>query len=206
MKNPTSPGMNRTGMAIHPRQSAQLLAATSETQPSMKGDGELVAEMRIQYAQESEPIGTMPPPASPREMAKTAVKMLKGEKPSVLLDKLGERLGFERSGVRLYEALLSKWDAFGSWRGGPSRAQLEEIHNDELAHFNMLVEMMTRLGSDPTAITPSANVHAVASEGILKVVSDPRIDLCYLLEVVMVVELADNECWENLIALACSLD
>ena len=38
------------------------------------------------------------------------------------MDKIGERLAFERTGTRLYEALVSKHEAFGSFPGGPSGA------------------------------------------------------------------------------------
>jgi hypothetical protein len=58
---------------------------------------------------------------------RAAAKAMKGEKPTLLLDKLGERLAFERSGTRLYEALVSKHDAFGSFSGGPSREDLEHV-------------------------------------------------------------------------------
>ncbi len=206
MKNPTNPGMNRTGMATSPVLSSQLIAAAKETEPSMAGDERAVAAVRISYARGAEPMGTMPPPGSLKELATTAMKALKGEKPTVFIDKLGERLAFERSGTRLYEALLSKFDAFGTWRGGPTRQQLEEIHAEEMGHFAMLHEAMIRLGSDPTAITPSANLHANLSEGILKVVLDPRADLRQSLEGILLAELADNDCWENLIDLAVSLD
>ena len=38
-------------------------------------------------------------------MLKTALNKLVGVSPEVLIDKLGERLAFERTGTRLYDAL-----------------------------------------------------------------------------------------------------
>jgi hypothetical protein len=41
-------------------------------------------------------------------VAKTGMQKLTGKKPEVLIDKLGARLAFERTGTRLYDALLGK--------------------------------------------------------------------------------------------------
>ena len=64
----------------------------------------------------------MPVPGNLKGAAKAAVKALKGEKAAVFLDKLGERLAFERTGVRLYEAVLAKVPAARSSKG-PSRSR-----------------------------------------------------------------------------------
>jgi rubrerythrin len=205
MKAATNPGTNRTGLATSPLMAGELVEATRETVPSMRGDATSLATVRISYAKQAEPPGHMPPPASLKEAAKTVVKALKGQKATVFLDKLGERLAFERSGVRLYDALISKLDAFGSWPGGPSRADLEEIRAEEREHFLMLERSMKELGSDPTAVTPSANAQAVISKGLPALLGDARTDLRQGLEAILVAELVDNDCWENLIDLARTL-
>jgi rubrerythrin len=202
MKESTTPGANRSGMATAPLMAREMLEVTDLTTPSTRGTAADALAPRIEYAKRSGPAATVPPPASLKELAKTAMKALKGEKATVLVDKLGERLAFERSGTRLYEGILAKFDVHGSWKGGPSRAQLERIHGDELKHFLMLQETMRELGSDPTAVTPSANVHATASKGILAVISDPRTNLRESLEAISIAELVDNDCWGNLAALA----
>jgi rubrerythrin len=201
----TTPGTNRTGMATSPRLGSELIEGARETVPSAAGDEQGIATVRIQYARQGEPAGSMPPPASAKELGKTAIKALQGKNALVFVDKLGERLAFERSGTRLYEALLSKLDAYGTWEGGPSRADLEEIHGEERAHFLMLKDIIEQLGSDPTAVTPSANVHAVASQGLMMVLTDPRTNLAQGLEAILVAELVDNDCWENLSDLARTL-
>jgi len=204
--NRTKQGMNRTGMKTAPIQAPKMLEVTKLTVPTSKGDKSLLAATRIEVSGESvDGIGTMPPPGSVKELANTAAKMLTGKKAPVFMDKLGERLAFERSGVRLYDAALSKFDAYGSWKGGPSRADLQHIREEELRHFLMLRECMQELGGDPTAMTPSADVHASASEGILKVCADARTNLQQTLEALSIAELADNDCWENLIDLAMVL-
>src|SRR5205814_3090515 len=59
-----------------------------------------------------------------------------------------------------------------------------------------------KLGADPTAMTPSADIAANLSKGIPHVLADPRTDLRQCLEGLLVAELADNACWETLIELA----
>jgi rubrerythrin len=201
MKPTTTGGMNRTGIATAPELAGELMDAASQTVPSARGDAEGMAAVRVAYAKGGEPAGTMPPPRATNGRKKAA-----GEAGAVVfLDKLGERLAFERSGVRLYDALLSKLDAFGSWKGGPTREDLEEIREDEREHFVMLAETLSSLGGDPTAITPSANASAVATKGLPALLADPRSDLRQGLEAILVAELVDNDCWENLIDLARAL-
>ena len=107
----------------------------------------------------------MPLPAGMTKKAKTATKTVMGAQPTLFLDKLGERLAFERSGTRLYEALVSKHDAFGSFAGGPSKGDLEAILQEEYRHFTMLASTIKQLGGDPTVVTPSADLrHGVARD------------------------------------------
>lgn len=197
--------LNRTGMSVAPALSAELVEGTASTEPSAAGDAQLLADVRIQYARDAEPIGSVPPPATAGGAAKLAVKAVMGDKMLVLVDKLGERLAFERSGTRLYDGLISKFDAYGSWEGGPSRADLEQIRGEEHQHFTLLVDTIRALGGDPTAVTPSANLHAVASKGLCAVISDPRTDLMQSMEAILTAELVDNDCWENLIDLSRAL-
>jgi rubrerythrin len=193
----SSERLNRTGMSTAPELAQELVGGTRSTRPSSEGNAEAIANVRIAYSKSGELIGSIPPSA-PANRKTTAPA-------PIFLDKLGERLAFERSGVRLYDALLSKLDAFGTWENGPTRADLEEIRNDELSHFTMLRDVMIELGGDPTAITPSANVHAVASKGLCAVLSDPRTTLSQSLETILVAELVDNDCWENLSDLALAI-
>jgi rubrerythrin len=138
-------------------------------------------------------------------MAKTAVDLLKGGRSTVFMDKLGQRAGFERTGVRLYEAALSKLDVFGTWEGGPSREQLEKIRRDELSHFALVVRTIEKLGGDSTALTPAADLAANLSEGLPKVLVDPRVNLLQSLDGLLTAELVDNASWELLIQLAREL-
>jgi rubrerythrin len=177
-----------------------MVAATREFRPSSRGDASAIALARIDYAAEAEPVGTMPPPAGLLDGVKTAAKMMRGQQPTLLLDKLGERLAFERTGVRLYEALLSKHDS--SLGGGLTRADVQHILDEEREHFALLREVMEARGGDPTAVTPSADVQATASKGLCAVLADPRTTFVEGVEAILIAELTDNECWDALIGLA----
>jgi rubrerythrin len=206
VKSPLDMGLNRSGLATAPLLAPRALEVRDLTHPSMEGDETLMALERLGYAREAEPIATMPPPGSLTELASTAMKMLKGEKATVLVDKVGERLAFERGGTRLYDALLSKYDAFGGWKGGPRRSELEHIRRQELEHFHALAQTLDELGADKTAVTPSADVHDVICGGLRQVLSDPSTNLMQGLEAILFAELADNDCWLNLTRLALAYD
>jgi hypothetical protein len=187
-ENVTRPGTNHTGIALHPEMAQEMLEGTAEFGPTSSGGADLLAEARVRASKLSPPAATMP--TSPN----VAVERLP------LLDKLGARLQFERTGVRLYDALISKFDAFGTFEGGPSREDLEHIRGEELRHFALVHAAIDRLGGDPTVVTPCANLQATASRGICDVLVDPRTTLVECLDAILVAELADHESWDQLAA------
>lgn len=195
-------GTNTTGLATSPLDSKKLVEFAQTIPPSSPGSEADAAAVRTEYARWSGTIGSVPPPVSLQGMIKAAGELIQGKRPAILLDKLGERLAFERAGTRLYEALIAKFDAEGSFEGGPTRAELEAIRDDELRHFAMICRAMERLGADPTAQTPGANLIGLASSGILSVAVEPRINFGQSLEALLVAELTDNESWRMLIELA----
>lgn len=195
-------GMNRTGIATSPIDSQRMIDGTQEFPPDKLGDERVIGEVRGLFAREAEPIGSVPPPANLKGLVSTTVKGVQGKRPTQFIDKLGERLAFERSGVRLYEALISKYKSLGSFAGGPDLAELEHNLREEYEHFQMLTTAVTQIGGDPTVMTPSADLHATMTKGILEVMVDARTTLVQCLEALLVVELADNECWETLVELA----
>jgi len=195
-------GINRTGTAAAPDRTQAMLAGVQEFLSTSQGSAYDVAQMRVAYAQEAEPVGSVPLPPTLTGKIQTAVQAITGDHPVLFMDKLGERLAFERTGTRLYEGLVSKYDAYGGFSGGPSREDLDHIRQEEFRHFTLLQAAIEQLGGDPTAVTPSADVHATASHGIMQVIMDPRTTLLQSLEAILVVELADNACWESLTELA----
>ena len=202
MKKPTDLGTNRTGVQASPIDAKKTAEAALGTQLVDEGGLIELALERASWANDADPVGSMPPPASIKGAVKTTIDMVKGHHATVFLDKLGERLAFERTGVRLYEALLVKLDAADLHEGGPTRAEVERIRDDELRHFGELKEAVESLGSDPTAMTPCADVVGVASEGVVKVLTDPRTTLSQCLDALLMVELMDNDAWVLLANLA----
>src|SRR5689334_7893986 len=101
MSQNASLGMNKTGTATAPHRLQEMLSGTESFVPQSIGSAQAIADVRIEYASEAEPVGSIPPPASFTGTVKTAVKAITGASPLLFLDKLGERLAFERSGVRL---------------------------------------------------------------------------------------------------------
>lgn len=192
---------NRTGMQTSPELAEELVEGASNATPSSKGGVEVIAENRVDYISEGFPLGSMPSmPVSEEADADEEQTAM-----AVLLDKLSERLAFERMGVRLYEALFNKCQALGETTPGPTIDEIKQIGKEELDHFLMLNETITALGGDPTVESPSADVAGVASMGIMQVVTDPRSSVPQCLQALLTAELTDNAGWELLIELASNL-
>jgi len=201
---PTDVGRNRTGLASSPIDARAMLENSSVSVPSGRNAREIF-NLRLADSRDAEPVGTMPPPPTLKGIAKAALEKLRGNEPMVFLDKLGERLAYERTGVRLYEALLVKFEASRSQDPTITSQALMEIRADELAHAGLLRDAIELLGGDPTVMTPCASISAVASMGFMQALTDPRTTFTQALGVVLTVELNDSAAWELLIDLANGL-
>ena len=200
-KDPTDIGTNRTGAATSPSGTERAVEyAAAFGAPNLEPPG--LREFRLQRSAEAEPVGSMAPPTTVKGAIKTAVQALQGKKANVFLDLLGERLAFERSGVRLYDSLLIKFGAAQPHPNGPTLMDLEQIRDDELDHFLMLTEAIKSLGGDPTMMSPSADTAFVANSGLLKMVHDARTTLTQALKGALTAELTDNDGWLLLADLA----
>lgn len=204
MRQTASTGDNRTGVVSSEGRSDAMQQDMERYAPTSHGTSEGAGKVRILYGRESQgrTLGSVPPPSGLTDKAKAFIKEAKGEAPVIFMDKLGERIAFERTGTRLYEALVSKHEVDGGFEGGPSRNDLVEILNEEHRHFSLLAEAMQGLGGDPTAMTPSADLAGTAAAGVLKVITDSRTTLLQGLEAILIAELADREGWRSLIELA----
>jgi rubrerythrin len=201
---PTDLGKNRTGVQMAPARAKEMLDNTAAVTADPRGALE-IGMQRAELSQRAPPIGTMPLPGSLKGLAKTAMKAAQGEHAAVFLDKLGERLAFERTGVRLYDAVLAKMPASATREGTLGVEDLRQIRNEELAHFHLCKEAIEKMGGDPTAVTPCADVMGVASMGLLQVTTDPRTTLTQCLDALLTAELTDNDGWKILIAMAEAL-
>lgn len=204
MKNKTSIGTNRTGMLASPQSSEEMIRATELFPPTSVGTPEAASRVRALYVAHATTFGTMPPPESLAEASVAALQALKGNKAVVLMDKLANRLAFERTGSRLYEALTARIAGGPSWDGGPTADEVSAIYSEELRHFQLVKRYIEQLGGDPTLVSPSADVSAVASLGLIQVLGDPRIPLHYALHGILVAELTDTEGWATLIDIAAT--
>jgi rubrerythrin len=182
MESRTELGTNRTGMQISP-DADDMLENIKLTKPR-RGDERGMAKIRAEYGAEADPVGTLP---DPQEGAM-----------AVLMDKLGERLAFERSGTRLYDALLVKCETLD---GGIPVKDLQHIRDEEATHFALLGAAIQSLGGDPTQQTPCANVSGVEGMGLMQVLTDPKTTLGQALHAILVAEMTDNAGWEELIML-----
>jgi hypothetical protein len=183
----SSERMNRTGMQTSPHADEMRECTRAATPSGRETD---FRSFRGKLLVTGVPTGSIPPIPTTADLE------------PILLDKLGERLAFERTGARLWDTMLSKFRSDEEFQGGPTEANLTAILRDELEHFHMLTTCVEELGGDPTAVTPSANLAGVAAMGILQVVSDPRVRFSEGLDAMLIAELADNDCWMNLHALA----
>jgi ferritin-like protein len=215
MEDRTQLGMNRTGIQTSPFDTADmredspeitealapgndgLEALSAETRASLAD-----AQLRQTYAVEADALGSVPLPATLTGVAKSGVAMLTGKRPQVLMDKLGERLAFERAGVRLYDALLVKCSAADSGLDDGELSMLRHFRDQEAQHFELIAEALDELGGDPTAQTPSADLVGVEGAGLMQAMNDPRTSLLQSLHVMLDAELIDNTSWELLIRLA----
>jgi len=201
MENTVETGLNRTGLDTAPRSREDMVRFARSASPQADGGAQAVDDLRHAYTVEADRLGSVPLPMRLRGLATAVTDKLKGHQAAVLIDKLGERLAFERTGVRLYEALEVKVRAARSGVAIDPHT-LSRLRDDEESHFHLLGRCLVSLGADPTAMTPCADVAGVAAAGHLQVVCDPRTTVAQALNSVLQVELGDNAGWELLIELA----
>lgn len=199
MKDVAELGPNKTGAQLSPDLTEAMIDGADSFPPDVPGDASALANARQEANAEADPIGSVPVPGSTKGKLKSTFDKMLGHQPELLIDKLGERLAFERTGVRLYDALLAK---IGNEDVASStRQQLESIRNDELAHMHLVKKAIETLGADPTVMTPCANVAALSSFGIMQVLTDPRTNVAQCLNAILTIELTDNAAWDMLVDL-----
>src|SRR5690348_7072259 len=196
-----STGHNRTGIKASPMDGRALERIAPDNPPPLP-ESLQATTLRESFTRQADRLGSVPPVATARGVAEIALQALQGHSLASFIDKLGERLAFERSGVRAYEAVLVKVEAMGAWQGGPTRELVQEQCNEELQHFHMLKQMLEHFGADPTAMTPSADIAAVEASGVFKVLADPRASLSQALHALLVLEDVDADGWDLLVQMA----
>lgn len=193
-------GTNRTGLKASPEKAAELLQSL-HLQPEPPHPSPDIDDIRRSYREEADSVGSMPPPTNFRGLAGAAGAAVMNRRLHIFMDKLGERAAFERTGVRLYGAALTRL-ADASLPDGMSLADMQEIQNEEQSHLLLLIDAIEGLGGDPTCQTPCADFTAVQGMGLMQAINDPRATLPQVLETLLAAELIDAASWELLIELA----
>ncbi|WP_354681449.1 ferritin-like domain-containing protein [Cupriavidus plantarum] len=207
MESETKLGMNRTGAQMAPLSAPDMLAyalerGTDSPSPDAPSPTNLTdVQIRTTAALESQRVGSIPPPGTIKGLVSTTLDKVKGTRPEVLIDKLGERAAFERGGTRLYDAMLVKCSAAITPVSGMLEG-LQRIRDEEAAHFLLISEAIESLGADPTAMTPCADIVGVQAMGLIQAITDPRTTVPQCLNALLTAELVDNAGWELLITLA----
>lgn len=197
-------GANKTGIDMSPLMIKDML----NTEGLYIGEthaAEMRGEMQRYYLAESDSLGSVPMPGSVKGAVKSTLKMATGKHPETFINKLGERLAFERSGVRIYDQLITKCEHSRADQQLDFKLPLDrlrEFRDQEAEHFEILIGCIEQLGADPTAQTPDADASGVAASGLMKVIMDPRTSVSQSLEAMLSLELTDNAAWELLIKLA----
>lgn len=199
-------GYNRTGAEFAALKSHSSVLEAEKYHPTQAGNARNLIHLRQTYIAEAEPLGTVATPTSIRGLYVSGGQKFKGKELEIFIDKLGERLAFERAGARLYEALIGKFEMRVRQAAFFSIDTLKAFHEDELNHLELVRQSIQKLGADPTAITPSADVGSTLSQGLFQVVTDPRTSLAQSVQALLIAELTDHDGWELLIKLSQELD
>ncbi|MET3133841.1 rubrerythrin [Oxalobacteraceae bacterium GrIS 1.11] len=185
-------GQNRTGIQMSPRDS-RAMQHVDGAAPDAYFDDAAIANVRNDYIVHASRLGSVPLPRKGRSATRAS--------PHILLDKLGERLAFERTGARLYDALITKCAAMLDGSLSMRIEDLREIRDDETRHFLRVAQAIEALGGDATSQTPSADLAGVEAMGLVQVLNDPRTTIAQSLHAILTAELADQAGWEALLAL-----
>ena len=204
MNRPRGAARNRTGIAAVPEDAEATIDGARAGVPSPHFETRALTAARLACGRVATPVGSMPLPVTVEGAGRSALDALQRRQPLVFLDLVGARMAFERTGTRLYEALMAKLEVARSpvW---PAHDDLERIRDEELAHVGLLMRATESLGADPTAMTPGADVAGVAGRGLIDAITDPRTTPLEAVEAILVAELVDNDGWLVLADLSARL-
>ena len=121
-----------------------------------------------------------------------------------LIDRLGERLEFERRTVAILEALIGKSRAAATPPpdGGPPIEELLGMRDETRRREALLERALSERGADTLRLTPAARASDVASVGLARLVEDPVSTAGSVVEALLIALLIDHEGWELIVELA----
>lgn len=117
------------------------------------------------------------------------------------IDYLNERLAFERSGVKLYDRIVSVIQASGDANIQGMLEEMREHRNEEKEHEEWLEEQIRALGGDAHGQTEHSELITRESKGIEEVIMSDA-ELPHLFHALLAAELVDNAGWDLLVQLA----
>ncbi len=134
-----------------------------------------------------------------------AMKQLAAKKREKVIDMLNERLTFERSGVKLYDAILQNMQKSSNPEVARMQPSMKEHRDQEKEHEEWLEEQIRSLGGDAHAKTEMSELITAESVGVEKVVTSDK-NLVHQMHALLTAELVDNSGWELLLELADEAD
>jgi bacterioferritin (cytochrome b1) len=120
----------------------------------------------------------------------------------MVLDLLGGRLAYERTGVKLYDAVIRKIELNPDRRYHRVLDYLRHIRDEEKEHEEWLESQIRALGGTAHEITAMAQLESEETSGVMSVVVDGHQHVPHLLHALLAAELADNAGWDLLVKLA----
>jgi bacterioferritin (cytochrome b1) len=130
------------------------------------------------------------------------MKELAKHNPEKILDLLIARLTFERTGVKLYDSVISKIRAQKDPDAHRMLETLQEHRDEEKEHEEWLEEQVRALGGDAHGSSDMSRLEARESKGIEDIVLDGDNDALHLFHALLAAELADNANWDLLVQIA----
>jgi rubrerythrin len=122
-----------------------------------------------------------------------------------VIDMLAERLQFERSGVKLYDAVIKKMQSSREPSVTKMLDQMQEHRDQEKEHEEWLEECIRQLGGDDKQMTEKARLIQQESKGIEEVIMKDA-EIPHLFHALLAAELVDNAGWDLLVQLADEAD
>lgn len=131
------------------------------------------------------------------------MRQLAQNSPDKLVDLLSERLSFEQSGVKLYDAVIGKMRASGDPFMASLLGEMEAHRRQEQEHAVWLEQQIVSLGGDAENKSDSARVAETETQGIEQVIIGGRDgEFAHMFHALLTAELVDNAGWELLLELA----
>lgn len=125
--------------------------------------------------------------------------------PEKLLDLLTERLTFERTGVKLYDAVIARLKSSNDQAVSNLVGQLTKQRNQEKDHEEWLEDQVRALGSDAHTETELSELVERESRGIMDVITHDT-EVGHLFHALLTAELIDDNAWKLLLQLADEAD